>query len=105
VRLPSSITSRCRPPPPRWHAWRSSGSGGSRQRRLARDRRSLPTPAEERTRLATEPAEERKARSAWTEEQWARTLDASIGTDEVSERVHKARASRGADGQMMDIST
>jgi hypothetical protein len=30
-------------------------------------------------------------------EQWARTLDASIGTDEVSERVHKAMASRGED--------
>jgi hypothetical protein len=30
-------------------------------------------------------------------EEWARTLDASIGTDEVSERVHKALASRGED--------
>jgi hypothetical protein len=27
-------------------------------------------------------------------EQWARELDASIGTDEVSERVHRARSSR-----------
>lgn len=30
-------------------------------------------------------------------EEWARTLDASIGTDEVSERVHNALASRGED--------
>ena len=30
-------------------------------------------------------------------EEWARTLDASIGTDEVSERVHKALTSRGDD--------
>jgi hypothetical protein len=30
-------------------------------------------------------------------EEWARTLDASIGTDEVSERVRKALASRGED--------
>jgi hypothetical protein len=30
-------------------------------------------------------------------EEWARTLDASIGTDEVSERVHKALTSRGED--------
>lgn len=30
-------------------------------------------------------------------EEWARTLDASIGTDEVSERVHRALTSRGED--------
>ena len=30
-------------------------------------------------------------------EEWARTLDASIGTDEVSERVRKAMGSRGKD--------
>lgn len=30
-------------------------------------------------------------------EQWARALDSSIGTDEVSERVHKALASRRED--------
>jgi predicted nucleotidyltransferase len=29
--------------------------------------------------------------------EWARTLDASIGSDEVSERIHKALASRSED--------